>query len=108
MSPNARSHWRNKAAAVKQARMDAGFLTLAQAPGAKLPKDAPLAVSLVFCKPTNRKQDIDNLIASCKAYQDGVADALNFNDAQVRQVSGAWGEQQSGGRVELRLEVLPR
>lgn len=108
LSPNGRSHWRNKAAAVKQARMDAGFLALEAARGSKLPPGAPLEVSWLFCRPTMRKHDLDNLIGRCKAYQDGLADALGFNDAQVRKVSGAWGEVCPGGKVELRLDVLPR
>ena len=108
LSPNSHGHWRTRAAAVKQARMDAGFLTLAQAPGAKLPAGAPLALTLVFCRPTNRKQDLDNLIASCKALQDGVADALGFNDSSIKSIAGSWGEQFPGGRVEMRLEVMAR
>ncbi len=62
LSPNSRAYWRGKAAMVKQARMDAGFMAMEQAPGAKLPKDAPLSMSLLFCRPTPLTSALKSLI----------------------------------------------
>lgn len=108
LSPNRRQDWHARAAAVRQARMDAGWQTLAQAPNAKLPDGADLRLSFVFCPPTARKYDLDNLEARMKAPVDGLADVLNFNDHQIKRKESSFGEQQPGGRVELRLDVLPR
>ena len=107
LSPNSRERW-HKIAALKQARADARYLALEQAPRARLPKDAPLSVTWLFCRPTAARRDLDNLISACKGYQDGIADALNFNDAQIQSVTGAWGEPVKGGRVELRIDALVR
>ena len=108
LSPNKRGNWRSKASAVKQARMDAGWCALAQAPDARLPTDAPLSVALVFCPPTARKFDTDGLISRCKPALDGIADALKFNDRQIRTLSGTRGEQTPGGRVEIYIDVEAR
>lgn len=105
LSPNARSHW-GRIAAVKQARMDAGWETLAQARDAKLPPDAPLSVALIFCPPTARKYDLDNLEARMKALIDGVADVLHFNDNQIKRKGSSFGEIVKGGRVEVYLDVV--
>ena len=36
--------------------------------------------TLAFFHKVNRKRDDDNLAASCKAYRDGIADALGMDD----------------------------
>lgn len=82
LSPNARLHWSRKSAAMKRYRSDCWKLTLG-ATGASpsgLPDQIPLAIT--FCPPDRRRRDRDNLIASFKAGQDGIADALGVDDSR--------------------------
>lgn len=49
------------------------------------PKNLPfigprLPICITFYPPDRRLRDEDNMRASCKAYQDGIADALGVND----------------------------
>lgn len=102
LHPNARCHWRAKAPVVKKARADAAWLTWAHVgrnlkwPGAR--------VSVTFNPPDNRRRDIDGMIASHKAAQDGIADALGIDDSKF-QLSYAIGTPIKGGSV--RVEILP-
>jgi crossover junction endodeoxyribonuclease RusA len=74
LSPNhrSRSHW-PRTRAIKTARHTAWALTLEARAAGRL-------ISFTFYPPDNRQRDRDNLIASMKAYQDGIADALKAND----------------------------
>lgn len=45
------------------------------------------AYSLAFYLPDARPRDDDNLCAACKAYRDGIADALQVNDNQLSMAS---------------------
>lgn len=75
--PNSRAHWRRRAAATKWMRRDAYYAGKA----AKLRVgDGPIAVALTFYPPDRRRRDLDGCIASCKAYLDGLADALGVDD----------------------------
>lgn len=69
--------------AVKKARKWAREATMG-VHGVK-PKSLPfigdrLPICITFYPPTRHARDEDNLRASCKAYQDGIADALGVND----------------------------
>lgn len=78
LSPNARSHFRVKAAAAKSYREAAHWLTLASKLAA--PADGPVVLHLRFCPPDKRARDLDNMLASVKAGLDGIADGLEVND----------------------------
>jgi len=77
MSPNSRAHWSRRAKAVKAAR------SLAYWTAHVGMDDAPdmFALRITFHPPDNRARDIDNMLASCKAYLDGIADAYGVNDS---------------------------
>jgi Holliday junction resolvase RusA-like endonuclease len=80
LSPNARVHWRVKAKATKSARQHSGTLGLAH--GRPMWKSAN--VRCVFTFGDKRPRDKDNLLASMKAYFDGLADAgIIENDSQL-------------------------
>ena len=79
LSPNARSHWSVKSRAVKAARTQAYWL--AHMGMTDLP-DGPVPVRVVFHPPDKRGRDLDNMLASCKAYLDGISDAYGVNDAR--------------------------
>lgn len=79
LSPNARLSWRGKARLTKQHRTRAMLAALA----ATSPEDRSTrfsSYSLTFYFPDARKRDDDNAAASCKAYRDGIADALGIDD----------------------------
>jgi crossover junction endodeoxyribonuclease RusA len=49
-----------------------------------LPEFVPLTV--VFNSPDKRHRDLDNLLAACKSYIDGIADGLQINDKRFRPI----------------------
>lgn len=104
LHPNARVHWAKKAKATKKARADAWSV----ARDAKLPRiDAStIKVTCIFSPPpVKRNRDADNLIAACKAYFDGIADAIGVNDSCFRHQEPVWGIPTKGGKVSIILEA---
>lgn len=67
-----------KASATKKARQRAYAYACAELGPNPRPKFS--SYTLAFFHATNRKRDDDNLAASCKAYRDGIADALGMDD----------------------------
>jgi len=62
----------------------------------------PSTYTLAFYFPDRRHRDDDNAAASCKAYRDGIADALRIDDHHLRQsgsASMAW--DANDPRVEI-------
>lgn len=92
LSPNARGHWAVKAQAFKAAKTLAFYATK------ESKQPATTRFKLVFCPPNNRRRDADNLIASCKAYLDGMAAAWGVDDSLFRW-SFDFGPVVPGGRV---------
>jgi crossover junction endodeoxyribonuclease RusA len=85
LSPNARVHWARKAKAVRTSRSIAFYDTVR----ARRIKDMVaaakgLSVYYVFYPADNRRRDLDNLIASTKAYTDGIAQALGVDDSTFK------------------------
>jgi crossover junction endodeoxyribonuclease RusA len=85
LSPNARVHWRTRAALTKLHRQRAKFRTL-EAAGLSTPP-AFAGYSLAFHWPNDRRRDDDNAEASTKAYRDGIADALHLDDFNLPKLS---------------------
>ena len=69
-----------------------------------LPAQPPAftSYSLAFHFPQERTRDDDNAAASCKAYRDGIADALRIDDSTLRFQSLT----ASIDRLKPRLEIL--
>ena len=83
LSPNARSHWAAKSKAAKAYRMTC--FTLALEAGLRgVPWEGPIHLHLTFYKPSRRRMDMDNALASAKNGLDGLADALGVNDSRFR------------------------
>jgi len=103
LSPNARVHWRILADAKKLARYTAKMTTLEVIEGGS-PMDKATQVKLhwVFLPPTRREYDDDNLESSCKAYRDGIADALGINDSKFKATKG-FGDVIKGGKVVVGI-----
>ena len=78
LSPNARCHWARKSKITRLHRHRAKLTTLAALAGGNLPEFS--TYSLTFHFPTRARRDDDNAAASCKAYRDGIADALRIDD----------------------------
>lgn len=108
LSPNSRSYFRLKAEVARASRLEAKVLSLNALNGhAPFAKDDRLSLSLEFCPPDNKKRDMDNMLASCKAALDGVFDALApANDRQVRQINMRLLPPVKDGQVVIELERM--
>ena len=109
LTPNGRCHWARKARFVKAARTDASYSTFVARckAGAKLdPKTIKTVfISYMFCPPSRRKRDDDNLIAAMKPYRDGIAERLGVDDNCFRTVDTSFGNVHKGGRVLATLRI---
>lgn len=104
LHPNKRAHWSKKAKATKKARADARLA----ASDTKLPRIevGAIKVTCIFSPPLpKRNRDQDNLISACKAYFDGIADAIGVNDSCFRHQEPVWGLPRKGGNVRIILEA---
>ena len=97
LSPNARVHFRRKAAAAKMYRNLAHWATVAL--GAK----AGTAVSIKFSPPDNRTRDLDNMLASIKSGLDGIASAIGVDDSKWA-LTICRGEPVKGGLVTVEVK----
>lgn len=108
LSPNARIHWRPKAAVTAKARADAHFLALEAAGyslGAirtTLAGEAPIALRVTFYPPDKRHRDDDGMVSMFKAARDGIADALQVNDRRFRP-EYHFADPEKPGRVEVMI-----
>jgi len=105
LHPNARLHWRAKAAATKAARSDACLLAVAAGWSNlrfRLP-EGRLHLWIDFDPPDRRKRDDDGLLAAFKAYRDGIADALGIDDSRFISHPMLTDTKHPGGRVRVRI-----
>ena len=103
LSPNVKVHWAKRGKAAKSARKHA-FLATRLAGYTKLSTvdaNSPKVLSIVFYPPSKRG-DLDNMLASVKNYNDGIADALGINDRnfayRIRRA-----EVFRGGKIEVEI-----
>jgi crossover junction endodeoxyribonuclease RusA len=104
LHPNARPHWAAKAKAVKSARVKAGWAVTAETNG-KSWADKKVGVTVTFCPPDQRRRDLDGMIASHKAAQDGIADALGVDDSKF-VCAYMHGEPVKGGAVLVTIQSI--
>lgn len=103
MSPNARVHWSVKSKAVKIARSFA-FLKTKEAGWDKIElPEGRLHLWIDFYPPTKRMPDDDNMLSRCKAYRDGIADALGIDDKRFISHPFVKSEVVKGGEVRIRI-----
>jgi len=100
LSPNDRLHWAALSRLKREYRKACRLQVLAQ--GAQ-PMEGCLRVQLEFVPPDRRKRDWDNLVASMKAGLDGLADALQVDDAQF-VLSFHVARDQIAGLVRVSVE----
>jgi len=85
LSPNSRAHWAVTSKVKAKARKDAAYLTYDAmqkhlATRAHFAGEHRLPVKVTFYPPDNRRRDDDNMVASFKAWRDGIADAMGVDD----------------------------
>lgn len=104
LHPNARAHWGKKASDTKHARKTAGWCAREAGlrPG---DPDIPeaLKVNIIFFPPDARAHDLDGCLSNCKAFLDGIADALGTNDSKW-QIAIRKDAPVKGGAVRIELE----
>ena len=100
--PNRVKNRFTRQAARKQARLVGNHFGRRASPA---PSGALLA--LIRChSPTARRFYVDNAIAACKGYIDGVFESLGLDDAAIRSVLGVERAPVKGGRVFVTLLPL--
>lgn len=102
LSPNGRFHHM----AVYRAKKAAKLYAFAVAKEARLgfvAGDVPIMVQLTFHPKTKTAPDCDNAVASCKAYLDGIAEAMRIDDSFFRLRAPIMGEPRKGGAVIVEI-----
>jgi hypothetical protein len=102
LSPNARGHWATLARVKKAAKLTA-YYVVRQAGIGKIEADR-ISVRYVFYPPDNRARDTDNMLASCKAFGDGIALAIGIDDSKWELSIAPRGPVEKHGMVKVELE----
>lgn len=105
--PNSRSHWRVKARLTQSARHSAWVRTrgaFAESNTTAIGLSKFTGYTLAFFYKDARRRDDDNAQASCKAYRDGIADALGVDDNTLRLAAlPIFSIDRENPRVEITL-----
>lgn len=99
LHPNARPHRMEKARATKKAREEACMVARPKVRGLTADR---LRVAITF-RPPSRRGDADNMLAACKAYLDGIADATGVNDRCFDIDMPVRGEPVKGGAIIIEM-----
>ncbi len=101
LSPNARVHWAVKANAVKKYRHACAWAARAQG---LMPSNADeVVMTIEFREPDKRPRNKDNMIASIKALQDGLMDAIGIDDSKF-VVAHKIGQVAKRGKVIVTIK----
>jgi len=111
LTPNLRLHWAARARATQIQRGMAYLcakLALNAATWPDLPYSVPFAGRVrldvtVYPLPRMKTHDDDNAWIACKAYRDGLADALGLDDKQFRQGTLTWDKRNRSGEIVFTL-----
>ena len=109
LSPNGRVHWRVKAKATKAAR-ELAVITAHEA-GWRALKFPPGKLHLwidCYQAPGKKLPDDDNMVGRCKAYRDGIAQAMGIDDGRFKCHPDVKNERRRGGQVVIRITGEPR
>lgn len=99
LSGHAGGHWRSKSTPTAKHREWARLATLAAAP--IVPETGDISIHVRFVPP-DRRSDRGNMPNRCKAYFDGIADALGVNDRRFLP-SYEFGEPKKPGHVIVEI-----
>ncbi len=98
-NPNSRAHHMVLHRVKKKMRKAAW--ALATQAGLRAPSDGPIKIHTTAFPPDKRHRDGDNFLASCKAYFDGIADAMKVDDH--RFVHSFDMTDQTGGYIVIEV-----
>ena len=105
LSPNSRNQWA-KIKAAKDARAW-GYMAVRQnylqGDQPNFPDDARLQISFIFHPPDHKYRDLDNMVAMCKAYADGIFEAIQNNDKQIDTIEARKKDVVKGGSVTISI-----
>ncbi len=101
LSPNARVHFKRKAAIAAKYRSACRLLASQVRPA--FPAEGRVPITITFHEPDRRNRDIDNMLASIKALLDGLCDSWGVNDKRFRPVTLDVGEPVKGGLVRVTI-----
>lgn len=115
LSPNKRPHWAQKNKAYQKDRLNAFSITPSATTLCKCENESEHAnacelkhnytIRVTFYPKSNRRMDLDNALASCKALFDGMCDKLGIDDSQLCPITIDWGEKIKGGKVLVEIEL---
>jgi crossover junction endodeoxyribonuclease RusA len=109
LSPNSRDRW-GKIEGVQLARASAkietmNFINDDIDPFYSLLQHHPaLEATIDFYPPSRRRADVDNMVAKCKSYLDGIFDALGVDDNLISQITARRHEVVKGGKVTITID----
>lgn len=110
LQPNARAHWASKAKEVRRAREAARWQSVQYClahralKGPARPHWPSANVQITLYAKDRRRRDADNVLASCKAYFDGIADAgVVENDAGMVHHPVLMEHDPANPRIEIRI-----
>ncbi len=107
LSPNARCHWATKSRAVKAARATARYEATVAGGACLMLTTARIDIRALH--KIARRRDRDNLISSCKAYFDGLADAgLIANDSGFTLGPVVFEVDKENPRLEMEITWPPQ
>jgi crossover junction endodeoxyribonuclease RusA len=84
LSPNSRASWRAKIRPKAEYKTACYWLAFAAGVKPNVIHGGPLDVQIEFIPPDRRPRDVDNMLSSCKAAIDGVAQAMGIDDKHWR------------------------
>jgi Holliday junction resolvase RusA-like endonuclease len=106
LSPNARLGWRGALRVKRSAKNEAVIETLRQVGGNGFRFfDGAIKATITFYPPDKRRRDRDNMVASFKAYQDGIAYATAADDSRWVPTYHV-GPPEAPGRVVVALVAI--
>ena len=81
LSPNSRKHWAVVSRAKRQHKELANIYT--RNANVKFSDDKhKVFLNITYCPPSKRRYDLDNCLASSKAYIDGISQAIGIDDSR--------------------------
>lgn len=101
LSPNATGHWSSLHKAKRKAKNDA-YWSVKEA-GIGVIEADHITVRYSFFPPSHRAYDMDNLIASMKSAQDGIALAIGIDDSKFHLEISPRGPVERNGMVKVEL-----
>lgn len=104
LSPNSRVHWRPRSKKVKAHRATAYYTALEA--GVSIPGAGEIEVVITAHPPDKSRRDRDNLLSQCKAYLDGVAQALQIDDSRF-DPKVRWGDVVPKGQIVIEVRAIP-